>query len=64
MDEERHHYQALLNYPQYSKYVLRRASNNFQVVGDQLHCSDHNSGGKTWKACFWRVPFDCRWVLV
>ena len=28
------------------KYVLRskRASNNFQVVGDQLHC---NSGGKT-----------------
>ena len=57
MEEER--YLALLGYikrqeypaclTKSQKYVLRRASKNYQVVGDQLHYIDLNIDGSNLK---------------
>ena len=57
MEEER--YSALLGYikrqeypaglTKSQKYVLRRASKNYQVVGNQLHYIDLNVDGSTFK---------------
>ena len=57
MEEER--YLALLGYikgqeypaglTKSQKYILRRASKNYQVVGDQLHYIDLNVDGSTFK---------------
>ena len=31
------------------KYVLRRASKSYQLIGDQLHYIDHNADGSTFQ---------------
>ena len=57
MEEEK--YSALLGYiekqeypPGFNsnqKYVLRRASKSYQLIGDQLHYIDHNADGSTFQ---------------
>ena len=72
-------YQALLNclhkqqyptgYTKHEKFILRRASNSFQVIGDQLHYIDRISVGSLLKTQVIRsrksvfgVPFNYRWA--